>query len=75
MIYNYVPLLLTDTEKAALAGTSGTPGALNKYVTDADPRLVGGSAPPAGTGYRHVTAGVEDPVAQAINNYFPGGWV
>jgi hypothetical protein len=26
-------------EKSALAGTSGTPGSGNKYVTDADPRL------------------------------------
>ena len=30
-------------EKAALAGTSGTPSAANKYVTDADARLGGGS--------------------------------
>lgn len=33
----------TTAEKAALAGTSGAPGAGNKYVTDSDPRL--GAAP------------------------------
>jgi hypothetical protein len=31
----------TADQKAALAGTSGTPGAGNKFVTDADPRLSG----------------------------------
>lgn len=30
----------SNGEKAALAGTSGTPGSGNKYVTDADTRLV-----------------------------------
>jgi hypothetical protein len=34
---NAVTALSTDT-KAALAGTSGTPQATNKFVTDADPR-------------------------------------
>lgn len=34
----------TSDEKAALAGTDGTPGAANKFVTDSDPRL----APDAG---------------------------
>jgi len=29
-------------EKAALAGTNGTPSGTNKYVTDSDPRLGGG---------------------------------
>lgn len=29
----------TNAEKAALAGTHGSPGAGNKYVTDSDPRL------------------------------------
>ena len=28
-------------EKAALAGTSGTPGTSNPYITDDDPRLTG----------------------------------
>ena len=32
-------------EKAALAGTSGTPGSGNKYVTDADPRVTRIGAP------------------------------
>ena len=32
---NYV----SDAQQAALAGTSGTPGAANKYVTDGDTRL------------------------------------
>ena len=27
---------VSSSEKSALAGTSGTPGALNKYVTDSD---------------------------------------
>lgn len=31
----------TAGEKAALVGTSGTPGSGNKYVTDADPRIGG----------------------------------
>lgn len=33
----------TANEKAALAGTAGLPSVINKYVTDADPRLSGGS--------------------------------
>ena len=38
-------------EKAALAGTNGTPSGTNKYVTDSDPRLGGGggSEPPSRT--------------------------
>ena len=35
-------LLPTTDEKAALAGTDGTPSGTNKYVTDSDPRLSGG---------------------------------
>lgn len=31
--------LLTPNEKAALAGTAGTPSGSNRYVTEADPRL------------------------------------
>lgn len=34
-------LLPTNLQKQALAGTSGTPSATNKYVTNSDPRLVG----------------------------------
>ena len=32
----------TIDEKAALAGTSGSPSDTNRYVTDDDPRLAGG---------------------------------
>jgi hypothetical protein len=35
-------LLPTPDEKAALVGTDGAPSAGNPYVTDSDPRLVGG---------------------------------
>lgn len=35
--------VLSTDEKAALVGTSGAPGADNKFVTDADPRLDVGS--------------------------------
>lgn len=34
----------TADEKAALAGTDGSPSAANKYVTDSDPRLTGGNS-------------------------------
>lgn len=34
--------LPTADQKAALVGTNGTPSAVNAYVTDSDPRLVGG---------------------------------
>lgn len=34
-------LLPTNLQKQALAGTSGTPSATNKYVTNSDPRLLG----------------------------------
>jgi len=36
-------LLPTADEKDALAGSSGTPGSTNPYVTSADPRLTGAS--------------------------------
>jgi len=35
----------TAGEKAALVGTAGTPGSANKYVTDTDPRMSGGTVP------------------------------
>lgn len=38
----------TSSEKAALAGTSGTPDGTNKYVTNSDSRLTGG-LPPGGS--------------------------
>lgn len=31
----------TTSQKSALAGTAGTPGSANKFVTDSDPRLTG----------------------------------
>lgn len=34
--------LPSSDQKAALAGTNGTPSSTNKYVTDSDPRLGGG---------------------------------
>lgn len=37
-----VPSLPTTDEKAALLGTYGTPSNTNRYVTDLDPRLLGG---------------------------------
>lgn len=37
-------------EKDALAGTSGTPGSTNKYVTDADSRLTNSRAPSGSAG-------------------------
>jgi hypothetical protein len=37
-------LLPSSDEKAALAGTDGTPDAGNPYVTDSDPRLAAGVA-------------------------------
>jgi len=43
----------TSNEAAALAGTNGTPSALNKYVTDSDPRLSGGG----GGGYSYFPSG------------------
>ena len=36
----------TDNALAALAGTAGTPGAANAFVTDADPRLVPAASTP-----------------------------
>src|SRR5687768_7099187 len=36
------PVAPAQDEKDALAGTEGTPSAANPYVTDSDPRLVGG---------------------------------
>lgn len=47
------PNLPTDDEKAALAGTAGVPSDTNRYVTDADPRLLGavGSGPMTATLY------------------------
>lgn len=40
----------TSTEKAALAGTSGTPGSANKYVTETDSRLTDSREPTGSAG-------------------------
>jgi hypothetical protein len=40
----------TSGQKAALAGTSGTPGSGNKYVTDADTRMTNSRAPTGSAG-------------------------
>jgi hypothetical protein len=40
----------TSGEKSALAGTSGTPGSNNKYVTDSDSRLSDSRAPSGSAG-------------------------
>ena len=58
---------LTPATTAALAGTFGTPGANNKYVSDADPRL-SPAAIPTGTGFRHVTGGTEDAATKLVEN-------
>jgi hypothetical protein len=45
---------LAAEEKAALAGTSGTPGAGNPYVTDADPRNTNARPPSAHGSMAHA---------------------
>jgi hypothetical protein len=50
----------SDDEKAALAGTNGTPSVTNKYVTDSDPRLVA-------AGFTVLTA---DPGSPANDTYW-----
>lgn len=42
-----VTVPLASNEKAALAGSSGTPGASNKYLTQADTTFVGGGTRPS----------------------------
>lgn len=50
----------TATQKAALAGTSGTPSGTNKFVTDLDPRLTDARVPAGhpllGTGHGDTAA-------------------
>jgi hypothetical protein len=56
----------TADEKAALAGTSGSPSAANKYVTDADPRNSDTRTPKAHT---HIGGDVTSAVAEATKAY------
>lgn len=49
----------TNAQKDALAGTTGTPGTLNRYVTDQDPRLVNAFARQTLTQTITVAAGQE----------------
>ena len=51
--------LPSTTQKAALAGTSGTPGAGNPYVTDADPRNTNARTPAAHTHAIADTTGLQ----------------
>jgi hypothetical protein len=60
-------LLPTASQKAALAGTDGTPSGTNKYVTDSDPRLSGGGIT-ALTGDVTTTAGPGSVTATIANN-------
>lgn len=55
--------LPTSGQKDALAGTSGTPGAGNKFVTDADARMADSRVPSAHAS-SHATGG-SDPIAPA----------
>lgn len=47
----------TADEKAAQAGTNGTPGDGNRFVTDSDPRLVGAAANESNGPFRMVHYG------------------
>jgi len=49
----------TAGEKAALAGTSGTPSGTNKYVTDSDPRNTNARTPTAHAGTHESGGGDE----------------
>lgn len=64
----------TNAEKSALLGTEGTPGALNPYVTDQDPRLVNAFARQTLTQTITVTAGqevsVNIPLASAFHLWY-----
>ncbi|MFZ5447070.1 MAG: hypothetical protein ACOZFS_00330 [Thermodesulfobacteriota bacterium] len=54
-------------EKAALAGTSGTPGTGNKYVTDADPRNTNARTPTAHGSAAH-TGTIGTPAQVGLGN-------
>lgn len=61
----------TAGEKAALAGTSGTPGALNAYVTNADTRNTNARTPTAHASTH--SSGGSDPITITNLAGFPGG--
>lgn len=61
------PNIPSDAEKAALAGTSGTPGSGNKFVTNADARNADARTPTA-----HVHGAADVPDVTDLNG-FPGG--
>ncbi|MBL8228096.1 MAG: hypothetical protein JNL98_06450 [Bryobacterales bacterium] len=54
----------TTEQKQALAGTTGTPGASNRYVTDADPRMTNPRQPSA---HALLGAGHQDTSPGAVN--------
>lgn len=55
----------TSAQKAALAGTNGTPSDSNRYVTNSDPRLSDARAP---TAHTHVIADITNAGALASLN-------
>src|SRR5215471_16966867 len=79
--------LPSAAEKSALAGTTGTPGAANKFVTDTDTRLTNARAPTAHntthqnggadeldvTGLSGLLADAQNPVAHATQHKHGGG--
>ena len=58
-------------EKAALGGTSGTPGAANKFVTDADPRNTNARTP---TSHDHAGETLNPNVVNVGDINFKNGW-
>lgn len=61
----------SSSEKAALAGTSGTPSGTNKYVTDADARNTNARAPTAHASTHKNAGGDEVAQAAAAANAIP----
>lgn len=58
-------------EKAALGGTSGSPGAANKFVTDADPRNTNARTP---TSHDHAGETLNPSVVNVGDINFKNGW-
>jgi len=59
----------SDGQKAALVGSNGTPGALNPYVTDSDPRNTDARTP---TSHASSHVGGADAIAVAVANVSAG---